>query len=121
MPAAKANPRVRAKRVYEPPAGDDGMRVLVDRLWPRGLPKARAAVDLWLKDLAPSVHLRRWFNHDPSRWTEFTQRYAEELDAKKAGVAALLGAARRGNVTLVFGARDEEHNNATALLSYLTR
>lgn len=118
---AAAKPHVRIKRAYEPPSGDDGMRVLVDRLWPRGLPKTRAAVDLWLKDLAPSVRLRRWFNHDPTRWTEFKQRYADELDAKKAAVAALLGAARRGNVTLLFGARDEKHNNATALLAYLTR
>jgi len=112
---------VQVKRVYEPPSGDDGVRVLVDRLWPRGLTKTRAAVDLWLKDLAPSVRLRRWFNHDPSRWAEFKHRYGEELDAKKAAVAALIGAAKRGRVTLVFGARDPEHNNATALYSYLTR
>src|SRR5215510_1344665 len=84
---------MQVKRVYEPPSGDDGVRVLVDRLWPRGLSKPRAAVDLWLKDLAPSVRLRRWFNHDPARWGEFKQRYAEELDAKKVGVAALVGAA----------------------------
>ena len=113
-------PTVNVKRVYEPPSGDDGIRVLVDRLWPRGLSKPHAAVDLWLKDLAPSVRLRRWFNHDPARWAEFKHRYAEELDAKKTGVAALLGAARRGRVTLVFGARDREHNNAVALHSYLT-
>ena len=112
---------VQVKRVYEPPSGDDGVRVLVDRLWPRGLTKTRAAVDLWLKDLAPSVRLRRWFNHDPSRWAEFKHRYGEELDAKKAAVAALIGAAKRGRVTLVFGARDPEHNNATALYSYLIR
>jgi uncharacterized protein YeaO (DUF488 family) len=114
-------PTVQVKRVYEPPSGEDGVRVLVDRLWPRGLSKPGAAVDLWLKDLAPSVRLRRWFNHDPSRWTEFKQRYAEELDAKKTAVAALVGAARRGRVTLLFGARDPEHNNAVALHSYLTR
>src|SRR5512144_1721145 len=112
-------PTVRVKRVYEPPSRDDGIRVLVDRLWPRGLSKPRAAVDLWLKDLAPSVRLRRWFNHDPARWTEFKHRYAEELDAKTAAVAALIGAARRGRVTLLFGARDPEHNNATALQDYL--
>jgi uncharacterized protein YeaO (DUF488 family) len=111
---------VKIKRAYEPPSGDDGVRVLVDRLWPRGLHRTRAAVDLWLKDLAPSVRLRRWFNRDPSRWAEFKQRYAEELDAKKAAVAALIGASRRGKVTLLFGARDKEHNNATALRSYLT-
>jgi uncharacterized protein YeaO (DUF488 family) len=114
-------PTVRVKRAYEPPSGDDGIRVLVDRLWPRGLSKPRASVDLWLKDLAPSVRLRRWFNHDPTRWTEFKHRYAEELDAKTGAVAALVGAARRGRVTLLFGARDPEHNNAVALYSYLTR
>ncbi len=116
-----AKPSVQIKRVYEPPSTEDGVRVLVDRLCPRGLSKTRAAVDLWLKDLAPSVRLRRWFNHDPSRWAEFKQRYAEELDSKKAAVAALVGAAKRGRVTLLFGARDPEHNNAVALHAYLTR
>jgi uncharacterized protein YeaO (DUF488 family) len=116
-----AKPTVQIKRVYEPPASDDGVRVLVDRLWPRGLSKTRAAVDLWLKDLAPSVRLRRWFNHDVSRWDEFTARYAQELDTKNVAVAALAGAARRGRVTLLFGARDPEHNNAVALHAYLTR
>src|SRR5262249_41626342 len=110
---------VQVKRVYEPPSGDDGIRVLVDRLWPRGLSKPKASVDLWLKDLAPSVRLRRWFNHDPTRWAEFKQRYAEELDAKTTAVAALMGASRRGRVTLLFGARDTQHNNATALHAYL--
>jgi uncharacterized protein YeaO (DUF488 family) len=76
---------------------------------------------LWLKDLAPSVRLRRWFNHDPARWTEFTERYAEELDTKTLAVSALVAAARRGQVTLLFGARDTQHNNAVALHSYLTR
>jgi uncharacterized protein YeaO (DUF488 family) len=121
---AKANRKtLQVKRVYDPPSKDDGIRVLVDRLWPRGLTKATAAVDLWLKDIAPSVTLRRWFNHDPSpsRWSEFTQRYHEELDAKKAAIAALSGAIRRGRVTLLFGARDPDHNNAVALFSYLDR
>jgi uncharacterized protein YeaO (DUF488 family) len=112
---------VQIKRVYDPPSGDDGIRVLVDRLWPRGLTKATAAVDLWVKDIAPSVALRRWFNHDPNRWAEFKQRYAQELDAKKGAVSALIGAARRGRVTLLFGARDPKHNNAVALHTYLTR
>src|SRR5205814_200822 len=110
---------VRVKRVYDPPATDDGVRVLVDRLWPRGLTKAKASVDLWLKDLAPSAALRRWFAHDPAKWPEFRARYAAELDAKKPAVAALLGAVRRGTVTLVFGARDPRHNNAVALQDYL--
>lgn len=116
----KTESSLQVKRVYEPPSTDDGIRVLVDRLWPRGLTKATAAVDLWLKDVAPSVALRRWFNHDPNRWTEFTHRYAAELDRKKAAIAALAGAVRHGRVTLVFGARDERHNNAVALYSYLT-
>jgi uncharacterized protein YeaO (DUF488 family) len=115
---------LQVKRAYDPPSERDGVRILVDRLWPRGLTKTAAAVDLWLKDLAPSVALRRWFNHDPSRWSEFTRRYAEELDAirqKSPAIAALLGAIRRGRVTLLFGARDPQHNNATALRSYLDR
>jgi uncharacterized protein YeaO (DUF488 family) len=109
------------KRVYESPSTEDGVRVLVDRIWPRGLSKHEAAVDLWLKDIAPSIMLRRWFNHDRTRWTEFTRRYSEELDAKKASVAALVGAARQGRITLLFGARDVKRNNATALRAYLDR
>jgi uncharacterized protein YeaO (DUF488 family) len=118
------NATIKVKRVYAPPSGEDGVRVLVDRLWPRGLPKARAAVDLWLKDIGPSLALRKWFNRDPSRWAEFKQRYADELDAlaeRSAAVAALTGAVRRGRVTLLFGARDEEHNTAVALQQYLSR
>ena len=113
-------PAVQVKRAYEPPAKGDGIRVLVDRLWPRGLSKAHASIDLWLKDIAPSVGLRRWFKHQPERWSEFVRRYSEELDGKPASVAALIGAARRGRVTLLFGARDERRNNAVALHRYLT-
>ena len=115
---------IKVKRVYAPPSGEDGVRVLVDRLWPRGLPKARAAVDLWLKDIGPSLALRKWFNRDPSRWGEFKNRYAEELDAlgkRSPAVAALTAAARSGRVTLLFGARDEQHNTAVALQHYLSR
>ena len=112
---------VRVKRVYDPPSKEDGVRVLVEGLWPRGLTKTNAAVDLWLKDVAPSLALRQWFNRDPARWTEFTRRYAEELDKKTAAMAALSGAVRSGQVTLLFGARDELHNTAVALHSYLTR
>jgi uncharacterized protein YeaO (DUF488 family) len=121
------SPPVKVKRVYDPPSATDGVRVLVDRLWPRGLSKPAAAVDLWLKDIAPSAGLRRWFNHDTSRWSEFTRRYAEELDAlaatstKSAAIAALVAAVRRGRVTLLFGARDQKHNNAEALRTYLNR
>jgi len=111
--------QIKIKRADEDPAHDDGVRILVDRLWPRGLSKARAHVDLWLKDLAPSSTLRRWFNHDPARWVEFRRRYARELDAKDRAIAALRGAVRRGRVTLLFSANDPEHNNAVALHSYL--
>ena len=117
----RKQPILQVKRAYEQPSLDDGVRILVDRLWPRGLPKARASIDLWLKDIAPSARLRRWFNHDPTRWTEFTLRYAQELDAKRPAVAALVGAMKRGPITLLFGARDERHNNAVALHKYLVR
>jgi uncharacterized protein YeaO (DUF488 family) len=117
-------PSIRVKRVYEPAAADDGVRVLVDGLWPRGLTKTAAAVDLWLKDVGPSRALRQWFNRDPSRWSEFKKRYAEELDAlgeRSPAVRALVGAVRRGKVTLLFGARDRQHNAAVALHAYLTQ
>lgn len=119
-----SRPSIRVKRVYAPAADDDGVRVLVDGLWPRGLSKAAAAVDLWLKDLGPSRALRQWFKSDPSRWSEFKRRYAAELDAlgaRSPAVAALAGAVQRGRVTLLFGARDELHNTAVALHAYLTR
>jgi uncharacterized protein YeaO (DUF488 family) len=118
------SPAIQIKRVYEPPTDEDGVRVLVDRLWPRGLSKAGAAIDLWLKDIGPSLELRKWFNRDPSRWAEFKRRYAAELDAlgaKGAAVAALAGAVQSGKVTLLFGARDTQHNTAVALHHYLTR
>jgi uncharacterized protein YeaO (DUF488 family) len=112
---------IKIKRAYDDPAQDDGVRILVDHLWPRGLSKARAHIDLWLKDLAPSSTLRRWFNHDPSRWTEFRRRYAHELDAKDRAIAALRGAVRRGRVTLLSAGPDPEYNSATALRAYLAR
>jgi len=114
---------IQVKRVYEPASDKDGVRVLVDGLWPRGLSKTAAAVDLWLKDIGPSRALRQWFNRDPSRWAEFKERYASELDAlaeRSASVKALAGAVRRGKVTLLFGARDARHNVAVALHAYLT-
>lgn len=107
------------KRVYEPPAKNDGKRVLVDRLWPRGLKKDEAALDLWVRELAPSATLRRWFGHDPSRWDAFRHRYATELDAKAEYWRALAEEGARHRVTLVYGSKDEEHNNAVALKAYL--
>ncbi len=110
---------IRIKRVYEPSAPGDGVRVLVDRLWPRGLSKTEARVDLWLKGLAPSDSLRRWFAHDPAKWSEFRRRYFEELAAKQEEVTELARLARRRRLTLLYAARDERHNNAVALASYL--
>ena len=110
---------VQLKRVYEKPSRKNGLRILVDRLWPRGLTKERAAVTLWVKDVAPSTELRKWFGHDPARWDEFQQRYFAELDKNPKAWEALVNAAEKGDLTLVFGARDEEHNNAVALRSYL--
>ena len=109
------------KRVYDAPAAGDGTRILVDRIWPRGLAKDKAAVDEWLKDVAPSTALRRWFGHDPAKWQEFRRRYAAELAARDDAVAHLRALARRGRVTLVYGARDTAHNNAVALKDYLER
>ena len=111
----------RTKRIYAPPSPDDGLRVLVDRVWPRGIQKADAALDRWLKEVAPSTELRRWFGHDPARWEEFCRRYAAELEAHPAAVAALRDAGRTQTATLLFGARDERHNNAVALKAYLER
>lgn len=110
---------VRLKRVYEVPARADGERVLVDRVWPRGLSKEKAAVDRWLKAIAPSKELRQWFGHDPERWDGFRERYFRELDARPEVVGELVEAAGGGTVTLVFAARDTEHNNAVALREYL--
>jgi uncharacterized protein YeaO (DUF488 family) len=110
---------VRVKRVYAPPAEDDGARVLVDRLWPRGLTREEAAVDLWLKDIAPSAELRRWFGHDPALWPAFQDRYRAELAGNPAvdELRAIIEQGRR--VTLLFGAKDVGHNNAVALQGYL--
>ena len=106
---------IRLKRAYDPPAPADGARILVDRLWPRGLSKERAQVDLWLKEIAPSAELRRWFGHDPAKWAEFRKRYDAEL-ANNPSLEELRALIRRDRrVTLLFGARDVEHNNAVVL------
>lgn len=107
------------KRAYEPPARKDGLRILVDRLWPRGVRKDKAAIDLWLKDLAPSTDLRKWFNHDPDKWAEFRKRYWTELKQKADLLALLKHRATEGTVTLVYAARDETCNHALALKQYL--
>ncbi len=107
------------KRIYEPASRADGYRVLVDRLWPRGLKKADAKIDLWLRDAAPSTSLRQWFNHDPGRWEEFRRRYRAELRDKADLLAPLEARAKKGRVTLLYSARDERHNQAVALSAFL--
>ncbi len=111
--------QVKLKRAYEAPDRDDGVRILVDRLWPRGVAKSDAQIDLWLKEIAPSTALRKWFGHDPAKWSEFRRRYFEELQANPASVATLADHVRRGPVTLVYSAKDEQHNQAVALQEYL--
>ena len=112
-------PQIRLRRAYEPPTPADGRRILVDRLWPRGLTKKAVHLDAWLKVVAPSTELRRWFGHDPAKWTEFERRYRQQLAAHPAVLAPLLDAARAGPVTLVYGAKDELHNEAVVLKAVL--
>ena len=112
---------IKIKRAYEEPTGDDGTRILVDRLWPRGLTKAKAKIDLWLKDIAPSTELRKWFAHDPARWAEFQRRYKEELRKNNEALSTLKQEAAKGPVTLIYGARDQEHNEAVVLQKLLQR
>jgi uncharacterized protein YeaO (DUF488 family) len=111
---------VKIKRVYDPPAQDDGKRVLVDRLWPRGIKKEPAHVDEWVKDIAPSNELRTWFGHDPSKWREFRDRYLRELRIKQELVEQLRHDAEKGTVTLLFAAKDCEHVNAVVLKEVLS-
>jgi uncharacterized protein YeaO (DUF488 family) len=112
---------IKLKRAYEEPARDDGERILVERLWPRGLTKLKAGIDLWLKEVAPSAELRRWFAHDPEKWDEFRQRYREELTHKGDLVGLLKRKAKAGTITLVYAARDEEHNGALVLQQFLQK
>jgi len=114
-------PKIQLKRAYAPPAPDDGVRVLVDRLWPRGLSKSAAAVDHWLKELAPSTELRRWFAHDPARWEEFRRRYKAELAQAPDRLDELRVLARGRRVTLLFAAKDEAHNDAVVLRDVLSQ
>lgn len=109
------------KRIYEPVAPKDGFRILIDRIWPRGLSKASASVDLWLKTLAPSTKLRQWFGHDPEKWVQFRQRYFAELAGQAEAVDQVRKMAKRRRVTLLYGAKDTLHNNAVALMEYLER
>ena len=112
---------IKLKRAYEKPSRKDGWRILVERLWPRGLSKADAAIDLWLKDIAPSPQLRKWFAHDSAKWEQFRRRYWKELSGNKDAVTELTKIMKRGAVTFVYAARDPEHNSAVALQEYLKR
>lgn len=113
---------IKLKRVYLPAAGSDGYRILVDRVWPRGLTKKKAAVDFWLRDVAPSTKLRQWFGHEPERWPEFKRHYLKELGANRAATGVLMETlAKHRRVTLLFGAHDEKRNQAVVLAIYLKR
>ena len=113
--------RIALKRAYEPPAKNDGRRILVDRVWPRGIARDDLEIDDWQKDLAPSRDLRAWFGHDPAKWDEFKKRYGRELEQRPDALDRLIEQAKTGVITLVFGARDREHNNAVALKEHLER
>jgi uncharacterized protein YeaO (DUF488 family) len=117
---SRTNLNIQIKRAYEPPTRGDGVRVLVDRLWPRGVSKQAAHIKAWLKDVAPSTALRKWFSHDPTRWNEFERRYHRELDAQPEHISELLHLAADGALTLIYAAKDEQHNNAVALRDYLS-
>lgn len=106
---------VKLKRIYDPPSADDGRRILVDRLWPRGVSKDDARTDEWLKEIAPSAELRKWFGHDPDRWEEFRKRYRDELKGHEELLERLRSEAKKGTVTLLFAAKDAEQNNAVVL------
>jgi uncharacterized protein YeaO (DUF488 family) len=112
--------QIRTKRVYEKAEGSDGFRILVDRLWPRGLNKENAEIDLWLPEIAPSNSLRKWFSHDPEKWEQFRDRYFKELDSKRESILNLRQYSKKGTLTFLYGARDTRFNNALALEEYLT-
>jgi uncharacterized protein YeaO (DUF488 family) len=120
MPSQTASGQIKLKRAYEQPDPGDGRRILVDRLWPRGVKKADAAIDFWLRDIAPSAELRRWFGHRPERWPEFRRRYLAELQERPELIEEIRKAARGRPVTLVYGARDEANNDAVVLKELLT-
>lgn len=115
----KRKPKIEIARAYDPPASNGSYRVLVDRLWPRGVKKEDLEIDTWVKEVAPSTELRRWFNHDPERWNEFRKRYFKELQDNQAAVSELLEAAGDAPVLLLYGAKDQEHNQAVALKEWI--
>jgi uncharacterized protein YeaO (DUF488 family) len=110
---------IKIKRIYDPPTEDDGFRILVDRLWPRGLTKEKANVDLWLKEIAPSDQLRKWYAHDPKKWAEFKKKYSKELDQKIDLIDQIVKKTKEGDLTLLFSSKEEKLNNAVALREYI--
>ena len=120
MPSLRKDQSIRTKRAYAKPERGDGARILVDRLWPRGLTKEKAAIDLWLKELAPSTELRKWFAHDPKKWRAFRSRYVRELQEQTDQLDAVRSMAGKRQVTLIYGARDQDHNEAIVLKDILT-
>jgi uncharacterized protein YeaO (DUF488 family) len=110
---------IKIKRIYEPPAKEDGFRILVDRLWPRGLTKEKAKVDLWLKELAPSDQLRKWYGHDPKKWTEFRKKYFNELKDKDEPIQLIVRKVKEGTITFLYSSKEEKINNAVALKEYI--
>ncbi len=112
---------ITAKRVYDAPSDGDGLRIFVDRLWPRGISKKHANIDIWLKDIAPSKELRQWFSHDPDKWVGFKGRYTSELKGNASAVNIIREAAKKQDVTLLYAAKDKRHNNAVALLEFLSK
>ena len=111
---------IQLKRIYEPYSKEDGYRLLVDRLWPRGFTKEKAALDLWLKEIAPSTELRKWFGHDPEKWKEFQKKYRIELKQNKEALDRLMDYIKKGKVTLLYGAKDEEHNEAQVIKDFIS-
>ncbi len=109
------------KRIYETPSKEDGKRILIDRLWPRGLTKEKAKIDLWLKEISPSTTLRKWFGHDVAKWAEFKKRYIAEIKNNTESLNQLVEQIKKGKVTLIYGAKDEEHNDAVVLKLYLEK
>jgi len=110
---------IKIKRIYDPPAEDDGFRILVDRLWPRGLTKEKAKADLWLKEIAPSDQLRKWYGHDPKKWAEFKKKYSKELDQKTDLIDQIVKKTKEGDLTFLFSSKEEKLNNAVALREYI--
>jgi uncharacterized protein YeaO (DUF488 family) len=110
---------IKIKRIYQTPAAGDGFRILVDRLWPRGLSKEKAKVDLWLKDISPSNELRKWYSHDPAKWAEFKRKYLEEIEGKKPEFDLLRQKAKGGTITFLFSSKEEKLNNAAALKEFV--